>query len=128
MAGTNGDNTPRGATVQEMSARLKLLMSMVQAKCPRTTLEINTKDIVMLVGQLQIALTHNLNTGPAAVAAKKMCDWLITYMDDIQAGIGETLALGYRPDFKWGLVPPPVKPAAPSSPIISTEGPHRDDP
>lgn len=127
MPGNNGDNTPRGATVQELSARLTLLMSMVQAKCPRATLEINTKDIVVLIGQLQIALTHKLNTGPPAVAAKKICDWLITFMDDIQAGVGETLAIGYRRDFKWGLVPISEKPEAPPSPIISTEGPHQDD-
>lgn len=120
--GNNGDKR-RAPTVAEATARLILLMNLLESKTPKLLVQLSVADIANVIGQLQIALEHPNNIGPAAKGARQTCDRLIGILNANQVGLGETLALGYIPGFKWGLVPIPEEPEQPPSPIISTEGP-----
>ena len=57
--------------------------------------EMNSQQVFVLVGQLQLALRHPRNCGPASVMARGLAEVLGDMLTDLYPAVGQVIAAGW---------------------------------
>ena len=83
---------------EHLEAQFEDALRRLVRKHSALVLELDWDMVIMLIGNLQLALRCPSHTGPSAAGARYLVDVLIARIEKIEPALGPLLRLGDNPD------------------------------